>query len=114
MTTSSKYGVEFTEQQVEDQKAFLHHEIHKLLYSKEEGDPKLNVYFDKTIRLIAGMNELLSYPAELITLISLLQMGKAEANKPDYDHQVYRTIIFDSHSCLDRLFRGVDDAHVSG
>ena len=113
-TSQNNCGVAFADKQIESQKEFLHHEIHKLLYSKEEGDPRLNTYFDKTMRLISGMNELLSYPPEIITLLSLLQAGKDEANKPDYNHQTYRSIIFDSHSCLDRLFRGVGDDHVSG
>lgn len=114
MLNKTKYGVVFSKEQLKGECEFLHKEIHRLLYSEEEKDPQIINYFDKLQRELAGMNELLLCRPELVTLMSLLEAARLEVQKPDFDHSVYRNIIFDSHSVLDRLFRGDANDNTEG
>lgn len=108
--SKDKYGVGFTPEQLKQESVFLHKEVHRLLYSKENDDPKLPIYFDKLQRTLAGLNGLLGEPAELISLMSYIEAARMEQLKSDFNHDAYRRLILDSHSVLDRLFGGgVDD-----
>lgn len=106
-----KYGAEFTAIQLKQEAEFLHKEIHRLLYGKENDDPKLQIYYDKLQRMLAGMNELLSQPPELVSLMSDLEAARIEAASTEFSHDAYRRLILDSHSILDRLFGGDDNDH---
>ena len=103
-----KYGAGFTPEQLEKELEFLHKEVHRLLYGKENDDPKLPIYFDKLQRMLAGLNELLACPPELVSLMSDIEQARIEAANPDFDHEAYRRLILDSHSILDRMFGGVE------
>lgn len=104
MSINGKYGTEFIEPQVDGNCEYLHREIHKLLYSREEEDSNLDTYFKKLQCKLGGMNEMFYHQPELITLMSVIESARIEASKPDYNHETYRTLIFDAHSILDRLF----------
>lgn len=103
---SDKYNTGFTDSQLQQEAKFLHKEIHRLLYGRENEDPRLFIYYDKLQRTLSGMNELLSQPPELITLMSDIEAARIEALNSDYNHEAYRRLILDSHSILDRLFGG--------
>ena len=52
------------------------------------------------------MNDILFNPPELVTLISLLETARKEANKKDCDFKKYRKLILDSHSLIDKIKEG--------
>lgn len=45
---------------------------------------------------ISGLNEILFHPAELVTVISLLEAALVEYNKIDFRFPVYRKLILDA------------------
>lgn len=106
--SKDKYGASFTPEQLKQESVFLHKEVHRLLYSKENEDSKLPVYFDKLQRTLAGLNGLLGEPAELVSLMSYIEAARMEQLNVDFNHEAYRKLILDSHSVLDRLFGGVE------
>lgn len=103
------YG-HFDDQQFEDYKVKLHKDLFWLLLYK---DPKtkdkfINVDFDKyfinLMLRIDGLNEILSYPVEIITIMSLLQAARDESRKgADFDYQSYRKLILDAHHEVDKI-----------
>ena len=108
-----KYGAAFSEQQLHKEAIYLHKEVHRLLYAKENNDSKLPVYYDKLQRLLAGLNGLLENPPELITLMSEIEAARIESLKKDFNHDAYRRLILDSHSIVDRLFWGANYDYAS-
>lgn len=96
------YG-EFTKQQIKDQKKQLHSSIHWLLIYKEENYELLDRYFTSLLYRISGLNELFRTQPEIVTLISVLQSAKTEAKKEDFDFNIYRKLIFDAHSLVDKI-----------
>jgi len=99
------YGT-FNSDQIKEQKRSLHNSIHWLLIYKEENYPQLDYYFETLLWRISGMNDILFNPPELVTLISLLETARKEANKKDCDFKKYRKLILDSHSLIDKIKEG--------
>jgi hypothetical protein len=52
--------------------------------------------FDDTMCRISGLNSLLSYPTEIISVLSLLQSAKNEYHNPKYNFSRYRKLILDA------------------
>ena len=107
------YG-HFNEKQIEEFKVKLHKELFWLLLYK---DPKTkeqytNVNYDKyftgLMKKIDGLNELLFYPVEIVSIMSLLQAAYKESKKFIFDYQTYRKLILDAHSLIDRIYNDGD------
>ena len=109
----NKYGY-FSDTQLEKYKEKLHKKLFWLLLYQ---DPKTkdkysSVDFDKYIIGIMyelnGLNELLFYPTELVSIMSILEAALHEVKKENYDYQIYRKLVLDAHSLIDRLHNGGD------
>lgn len=102
------YG-HFDDLQIEEYKEKLHKEMFWLLLYK---DPKTkdefkNVDFEKyfinLMKKIDGLNTLLSYPVEIIAIMSLLQAALNETRSDDFNYRSYRKLILDAHSLVDKI-----------
>lgn len=102
------YG-NFDDKQMENYKVKLHKELFWLLIYKDPKtkDEYLNVdfnkYFDGLMRKINGLNELLFYPTEIVAIMSLLEAALIESRKSDFDYQIYRKLVLDAHSLVDKI-----------
>ena len=102
------YG-EFTTEQMEKYKVKLHKELFWLLIYKDPKtkDEYLNVdfnkYFDGLMKKINGLNELLFYPIEIVSIMSLLQAAMIESRNPDFNYKIYRKLVLDAHSLIDKI-----------
>lgn len=103
-----KYG-HFKDTQFEGHKKSLKKAIFWLLLYKDpktkDDYPNLDFdkYFDGLMRRIDGLNHLLSYPTEIITLLSTLQAAKLEADKDNFNFKIYRKLILDAGSLVDKI-----------
>lgn len=102
------YG-HFNDEQMENYKVKLHKDLFWLLLYK---DPKtkneylsvdFNKYFDGLMRRIDGLNELLFYPTEIVTIMSLLEAALIETKKIDFSYKDYRKLILDAHALIDKI-----------
>lgn len=98
-----KYG-EFTDNQIAITKQKMRKQIYFLLLCV---DPKtkdeyknidINQAFDSLLRRFGGFNELLSYPPELVKVMSLLEAALMELNNPDFSFNSYRKLVLDAGS----------------
>lgn len=102
------YGY-FADEQMENYKVKLHKELFWLLIYKDPKtkDEYLNVdfnkYFDGIMRKMDGLNELLSYPTEIVAIMSLLEAALIESKKVDFDYKAYRKLVLDAHSLIDKI-----------
>lgn len=92
-----KYG-EASAKQVRDNEGNIIDQIFKLLPYKEQGQEDLDYYFTTLLFRIAGMNELLNKPSELITVLSLLEAARVEE-----DLKLYRKAVLDSCALMNQL-----------
>ena len=83
------YGY-FTDEQMENYKIKLHKELFWLLiYQDPETknnylDVDFNKYFDGLMRKISGLNKLLFYPTEIVSIMSLLEAALIESQKEEF------------------------------
>lgn len=96
------YGT-FTAKQIADHKKALHNSIHWLLIYKENGYEDLDRYIFNLIVRISGLNDLLMNPPVIVSLLSILQALREENQKPDCDKKLYRKLVFDAHSIVDKI-----------
>ncbi len=102
------YG-HFEDEQMENYKVKLHKELFWLLIYKDPKtkDEYLNVdfnkYFDGLMRKMDGLNALLFYPTEIVSIMSLLEAALIESKKVDFDYKVYRKLVLDAHSLVDKI-----------
>jgi hypothetical protein len=102
------YG-HFTNEQMDSYKVKLHKELFWLLIYQDPKtkDEYLNVdfnkYFDGLMRRMDGLNELLSYPTEIVAIMSLLEAALIESRKADFNYQAYRKLVLDAHSLVDKI-----------
>lgn len=103
-----KYG-NFEKEQMEQFKVKLHKELFWLLIYK---DPKtceeytninFDKYYDGVMRKIDGLNELLFYPTEIISIMSLLEAALIETKKENFNYKAYRKLILDTHALVDKI-----------
>ena len=97
-----KYG-SFSENQMSDYKKKLHNSIHWLLVSKENDYKLLDEYFNTTLLKLNAMNELLSYPNDIVSLYETLEAARIVLNSNDFNFKTYRKLILDAHSLIDKL-----------
>ena len=102
------YGY-FTDGQVENYKIKLHKDVFWLLLYKdpEKINDFKNVdyekYFAGLMLKINGLNELLSYPAEIVEIMSVLEAALLETRKDCFNFRIYRKLLFDAHSLIDKI-----------
>lgn len=102
------YGY-FSDEQMENYKTKLHKDVFWLLLYKDPN--KINdfasvdyeKYFDGLMLKINGLNELLSYPVEIVEIMSVLEAALLETRKEEFNFQTYRKLIFDAHSLIDKI-----------
>lgn len=109
-----RYG-NFPDSQFDQYKKKLHKDLFWLLLYK---DPKTsekfqNVNFDKyfigLMKKISGLNDLLMNPVELIDILSLLQAAYKETSCDTFDFSIYRKLILDAHSLIDKIIESDGD-----
>ena len=62
-----------------------------------------NKYFDGLMRRINGLSSLLSYPVEIVSIMSTLEAAFLETKKDDFDFQIYRKLVLDAHALVDKI-----------
>lgn len=91
-----EYG-EFTPNQVADIKHLIQKKIFYLLIVAENQAQYKNVdipaAFDDLLRMLAGFNDLLNHPAEVVSISCRLKAALSEYQSSDYDFTVYRRLI---------------------
>lgn len=95
-----KYGT-FSQSQMRSAKQSIRKSIFFLLVCV---DPKTNVscnldvnqVFLNVLYKIDGLNEILFYPPEIVSIVSLLQSAMDEYNKSNFNFQKYRKLILDA------------------
>ncbi len=96
-----KYG-EFSENQIQETKQKMRKQIFFLLLCV---DPKtknhytnvnVNEVFENVLTLFGGLNELLSYPQELVDVMSLIEAAKHTYNTQPFNWLKYRKDILDA------------------
>lgn len=97
-----KYGT-FTTSQFDEYKKRMHSMVHWLLVYQESNEPALLNYFSKVQLKLAGLNELLEYPPQVVELMGLIEAARIEYEKPDFHHGLYRKMILDAHECIDKI-----------
>ena len=60
-------------------------------------------YFAGLMRRINGLSSLLFYPPEFIGIMANLEAALLEADKDDFDFQIYRKLILDTHALVDKI-----------
>lgn len=102
------YGT-FSKEQFDKYKVKLHKELFWLLLYKDPAmgdkykDVQFDVYYDGLLRKLNGLNRLLSYPPEFIEMMSLLEAAKIETEQPEFNYKIYRKLILDAHTLVDKL-----------
>ena len=102
------YG-HFDDKQFEDYKVKLHTDLFwLLLYKDPKTKDEFNIDFDKyfinLMLRIDGLNKILNYPVEIITIMSLLQAAWDQSHQDeDFDYQSYRKLILDAHHEVDKI-----------
>lgn len=89
----------------------LHGDIHKLLIYKDENfeikpfekDDDYEKFFTKLLYKFGSLNVMFKYPPSMIKLITILQAAFIESKKKDFNYEIYRSMILDSHSYLDSV-----------
>lgn len=84
--------------QFQENECDLINQIWKILPYKENDYEDIDTYITSLLLRIAGLNELLGNPPELITLMSLLETVRTEST-----HKLYRKAIFDCCNIIERL-----------
>lgn len=98
-----KYGT-IPAYQIHKEKKRLQGAIYKLLPYKEEGYEFLDAYFVSIQQRISGLNYLFGEQAKVLTLMSILEAARYEA-----DFKKYRKDIFDACSLVDEIEEGDSD-----
>lgn len=98
----TKYG-QFSAKQLEEYKTKLHNQIHWFLIYYENQYEKLDEYFEEVQYFLNGLDEVLSYPMQMIQLIATIECARQEFNKPECNFRLYRKAILDAHSIINNL-----------
>ena len=104
----NKYGT-FSNEQMENFKVKLHKELFWLLIYKDPNtkDDYSNVDFEKyftgLMKKINGLNSLLFYPSEIVSIMSLLEAALIETQFDDFNYKIYRKLILDAHNLVDKI-----------
>lgn len=103
-----KYG-ELPIEQINEYKVKLHKKLFWLILYK---DPRLykkykNVNFKKYyLRLMGeldGLNQLLSYPVQIVEIMSLLEEAFKITEQDVFNYKKYRKYVLDAHALIDEI-----------
>lgn len=98
------YGT-FSDEQITKYKKKLHSKIHWLLIYKEADDYEyFNNYFINLMREINSLGSVFNNQEEVIELLVTLQSAFEESLKKDCNFKLYRKLILDAHSLVDKMF----------
>lgn len=103
-----KYGT-FDAKQFKDYKTQLHKKLFWLLLYQDpktkDQYPSVNIqkYFKGLMYELDGLNHLLFYPKEMITLCSKLEKARTMCASPTFDWEEYRCLILDAHTLVDNI-----------
>lgn len=98
-----KYG-NFPTSQFEEYKKRLHSMIHYfLIYVEENKESILEGYFDVVQTKLAGLNQLLLEPSEVVEIMVLVEAARNEFHNIPFDRKKYRKLILDAHGLINRL-----------
>lgn len=96
-----KYG-EFSENQMHEAKEFIRKRVYFLLLlvdpETKDNYKQVDVLeaFDGVLTDVAGLNDLLGCPIELVTILSKLNAAKLEYQSENFRWKKYRKLILDS------------------
>lgn len=105
------YG-EFTQSQIAYTKKSLRSSIFFLLLcvdkrtAQEYEGIDVNKCFEGLLLKLGGLNDLLMNQPEIVTTMSLLQAAKKEFNKGRFNFRIYRKLILDAGSEIEKLKEG--------
>ena len=103
-----KFG-EFSSDQIREVKETLRKRIFflLLLVDKKTANHYNGVNVEKTFENLmtdfGSLNELLGYPAEMVTVLSLVNAARLEYNSSEFNRQRYRKLILDAGSQVDKI-----------
>lgn len=109
----TKYGT-FSSEQLKEYKKKLHNRIHWFLIYYENNYPLLDKYFENIQYYLNGLDEVLKYPMEMVELIATIETARLEFNKPNCDPKVYKKLILDAHSIIDKLPDNTEEGECDG
>lgn len=98
-----KYG-EFEDNQIKKTKEAIRKQIYFLLLivdpntKAEYSNIDVDQAFEGLQNKLAGLNELLLYPPELVKIMSLLEAAWLEYHKEDFKFSIYRKLVLDAGS----------------
>lgn len=102
------YG-EFESYQISNYKKKLHKDLFWLILYKDPKtkdqyqDVDFDKYFSFLMKKIDGLNELLFYPSEIIEMLSYLEAAFIESRKETFNWSIYRKLILDAQSMVDKI-----------
>ena len=103
-----KFG-EFSSKQMHETKEIFRKKIFFLLLlvdrktaSKYEGID-VEKTFESLMTEFGGLNELLGYPVELVSILSLINAARLEYNSSEFSWHRYRKLVLDAGSQVDRI-----------
>lgn len=102
------YG-SFDMKQLDKYKVKLHKKLFWLILYKDPdlkgkyGYINFQKYFKRLMGEIDGLNQLLSYPPQIVEMMSLLQAAYTLTEKEKFDYKTYRKYVLDAHSLIDEL-----------
>lgn len=69
----------------------------------EDNYEQLEEYFDSLLLQLYGLNELLQYHEDVITVITLLEGARRELHKEDFNIKIYRKSILDAFNLIKKI-----------
>ena len=104
----TKYG-EFSQKQIQKTKKEIRKNVIFLLsiadpeLKKEYEHIDVNAAFHSLLEELSGLNELLFYPPELVTVMSLLEAALKEYNSSKFDFAKYRKLVLDAGAKVESI-----------
>lgn len=97
-------ATQFTQEQLLAYKKKLHSSIHWLLIYKEQNTYEhLEIYFDALLAKIENLNLLVGHQEAITNLFMTLAAARCECCKLDCDFPLFRKLVLDSHTLLDKI-----------
>lgn len=96
-----KYGT-FKSKQIRETKESMRKQIFFLLLLADPATkgqyPEVDIHlaFNNLMNRISGFNSLLSYPIEIVDILSILEQAQNKLNEPTFDFESYRKLVLDA------------------
>lgn len=101
--------IKFTSEQIESEKKLLQKKIFYLLLIVDpettEQYPNVDVEaaFDDMFSDLDGLNEIFSYPIEMVNIAKKLAKAFKEYKSPDFEYKRYRKLVLDAGSEVTKI-----------